>query len=307
MIIFLYGPDTFRSRQKLKEIVEYYKKIHKSGLNLVFFDLKEKGFQDFLNFFESSSMFGEKKLAVLENASQNKEFQEKFLKKIKDFSDSKNFVLFYEGEIQENDFFKKLKENSRWQNFRMLKGKSLEFWIKKEIKKFGAKIEKKALEKLIEFVGEDLWQMENEIKKLVSFKKEIGQREVELLVKPKIEIDIFKTIDAIAQRNKKRALELVRRHLEKGDSPNFVLAMMNFQFRNLLVIKELIEKGKSKNYILRETELHPFLVEKTLKLAKKFQFEELKKIYQRIFQTDFDIKTGKLTPEVGLEMLILGI
>ncbi|PIQ92378.1 MAG: hypothetical protein COV69_02735 [Parcubacteria group bacterium CG11_big_fil_rev_8_21_14_0_20_39_14] len=27
MIIFLYGPDTYRSRQKLNEIIEYYKKV----------------------------------------------------------------------------------------------------------------------------------------------------------------------------------------------------------------------------------------------------------------------------------------
>jgi len=195
------------------------------------------------------------------------------------------------------------------QNFQLLGGLRLKNWVKKEFKKYSAKIEPEALELLINYIGSDLWQMANEIKKLVSYKKgkEIKIKDIRELVHPKIETDIFKTIDAIAVRDKKRALKLVKKHLEKGDSPSYILAMINFQFRNLLVIKDLMERGKSRGYIMRETKLHPFVVEKTLKLARRFQFKELKKIHQRIFQTDLKIKTGKTTPEAGLEMLILGI
>ena len=300
MIIFLYGPDTYRSRQKLKGIVEYYKKIHKSGLNLVFLDLKEKNFQDFLNFFEASSMFKEKKLAILENVSQNKEFQEKFLEKIEKFSKSKNFVLFYEKEIQENDFFKKLKKYSRWQNFKLLEGKKLEYWIKRGIKKFGAEISEKGLEKLIEFVGNDLWRMENEIKKLVFYKKKIDQKEVELLVKPKIDVDIFKAIDAIAQKNKKRAFDLIHKHLEKGTSPAYLLSMINFQLRNIILVKDLIQRKRP----VEEIDLHPFLLKKTIFQARKFSFGEIKKIYQKLFELDLNIRSGKIKPEIALDLLI---
>ena len=47
MTIFIYGQDTYRSRLKLSEIVEHYKKIHKSGLNLKYFDIKFLKFDDF--------------------------------------------------------------------------------------------------------------------------------------------------------------------------------------------------------------------------------------------------------------------
>ena len=46
MTILLYGLDTYRSRQKLNEIIENYKKVRKSGLNLRFFDGKELDFPD---------------------------------------------------------------------------------------------------------------------------------------------------------------------------------------------------------------------------------------------------------------------
>ena len=71
MIIFLYGPDTYRSRQKLNEIIEHYKKVHKSGLNLKYFDLQKSSYQDFKDEIQQASMFKEKKLLVLKNIFSN--------------------------------------------------------------------------------------------------------------------------------------------------------------------------------------------------------------------------------------------
>ena len=79
---------------------------------------------------------------------------------------------------------------------------------------------------------------------------------------------------------------------------------METEFRNLLIIKELIETRKTYDAILRKSGLHPFVVRKTYFQSKKFTFEELKKIYHEIFQADLDIKTGKIKPELVLEMLI---
>jgi len=317
MIIFLYGPDTYRSRQKLNEIVEHYKKIHKSGLDLKLLDLKEKDFQDFKNEAQIASMFSEKKLLVLKNAFENFDFKEKISAEIEKFAKSEEVILFYEEEIKKDKFFQTLKKFSEYQEFQLLDGERLKNWVKKEFKKYQAKIDSAVLEKLIEFVGNDLWQMANEIKKLVAYKTghnqittvtklcpEIEREDVELLVKSKIETDIFKTIDAIAAKNKKRALKLLKAHLEKGDSPLYLLSMINFQFRNLLIIKDLIEKNLSPYSF---TNLHPYVIKKSISLLGKFSFSELKKIYQKIFEVDLDIKTGKIEPEMALDLLITEI
>ena len=317
MIIFLYGPDTYRSRQKLNEIVEHYKEIHKSGLDLKLLDLKEKDFQDFKNEAQIASMFSEKKLLVLKNAFENFDFKEKISAEIEKFAKSEEVILFYEEEIKKDKFFQTLKKFSEYQEFQLLDGERLKNWVKKEFRKYQAKIDSAVLEKLIEFVGNDLWQMSNEIKKLVVYKTghnqittvtklcpEIEREDVELLVKSKIEIDIFKTIDAIAAKDKKRAIKLLKAHLEKGDSPLYLLSMINFQFRNLLIIKDLIEKNLSPYSF---TNLHPYVIKKSISLLGKFSFSELKKIYQKIFEVDLDIKTGKIEPEMALDLLITEI
>jgi len=319
MIIFLYGQDTYRSRQKLNEIIEHYKKIHKSGLSLKFFEEKELSSEDFRDEFQQTSMFAEKKMIVLKSVFSNREgFKESFLKDSKKIINSKDIILFFEGgEVPRNDsLFKLLKKYAKSQEFEPLEGEQLRRWVKKEFANLKTKIDENALIKLIEFVGNNLWQMENEIRKLVSYKlkcpnPEISQRDIELLVKPKIETDIFKTIDAIASKNKKQAIELIHKHLERGDAPLYLLSMINFQFRNLLIVKshELRHKfyAGDMRVLAEKLKMHPYVIQKSTQQAKKFNFEELKKIYQKIFQVDLSIKTGKVEPETALDLFIAEI
>jgi len=324
MLIFLYGQDTYRSRQKLNEIIGRYKKIHKSGLNLKYFEGGELSLEDLKDEIQQVSMFAEKKMIVLNGVlgggrvASNQEFKESFLKDSKKFINSKDIILFFEvGEVlRNNSFFKLLKKYGESQEFEPLKGEQLRRWVKKEFENLKTKVDEKALIKLIEFVGNNLWQMGNEIKKLVSYKlkcpnPEIFKGDVELLVKPKIEPDIFKTIDAIAIKNKKQALELIHKHLEKGDSPLYLLSMINFQFRNLLIMKS--QEIGSKFYagdmrmLTEKLKMHPYVIQKSTQQARKFNFEELKKIYQKIFQVDLSIKTGKVGPETALDLFIAEI
>lgn len=307
MIIFLYGEDTYRMKEKVKEIIEHYKKIHKTGLNLKYFN----NFTDFKDSLKQTSMFKEKKLIIINNIFLNPEFKEKFLENKGDFLKTDDIILLcQEDNISKNDsLFKFLKKNAKCQEFELLSNYKLKNWIKKEFEKYNGKISSQGLEKLIEYVSNDLWRMSNEIKKLASFSKVVEEKDIELLIRSRIETDIFKTIDAIAEKNKKQALKLLHKHLEKGDSPLYLLSMINYQFRNLLVIKSRCSSINEVriNSLSKELKIHPFVVRKSLWQIKRFTFEELKKIYQKIFEVDLNIKTGRIEPEIGLDLLITEI
>ena len=98
MIIFIYGPDTYRLNQKLDEIIGQYQKIHKSGLNLRYFDLLENdiSFSNFLDEFGQTSMFKEKKLIIIKNIFSRSMFEEKFLSEIKYFVESEDIIIIVE-------------------------------------------------------------------------------------------------------------------------------------------------------------------------------------------------------------------
>ncbi len=311
MFILLYGPDTYRSQQKLKEIVDHYGESQKTGVSLKILDLRNENFEKLQEENQSLSIFKEKKLIILKNGFSNQEFKEKFLKEVDKFIDSKDVILFYEEkEIPVNDsLFKFLKKAGKTQEFQLLTGQKLKTWIKKEFEKYGFNVANQIIDNLIFFLGNNSWLLSNEIRKLVAYKANkrksgITLEDIEMLVKPQTEVNIFKTIDAIVARNRKTALRLIHKQIEDGENPSYLLSMINFQFRNLLIVKNLIEKNKPYNLILKISGLHPFVVAKTYEQANKFTFQELKKIYQKIFQVDFEMKTGRVEPETALDLLI---
>jgi DNA polymerase-3 subunit delta len=306
MIIFLYGADAYRSKQKLDEIVSQYKSVRKSGLNLKYLDASESDFSDFYNHFKVASMFAETKLVIVKNLFENKKFQEAFLAELKNLESLKDVILLYEKEEpdQRLKIFKTLTKECKCQEFKLLEGASLRTWVQNE---FGAqKINQDALALLVQYVGNDLWKLSGEIKKLSNFKSGavIKKEDVVLLVKPGIENDIFKTIDALAAQDKKTALALLRQHLDNGDAPLYLLSMIAFQFKNLLIVKELASQGLMYNSIVKKSGLHPFVVKKNYYQCSQFSLEKLKEMYRQIFECDLNIKTGKIESETALDLLV---
>lgn len=308
MVIFLYGEDSYRSKQKLDEIIDGYKKTRKSGLNLMYFNAGQKDFSDFYDHFKVSSMFSETKLVVLRNIFLNKGFQEDFLDQVEKLDTLKDVVVIYESSSvdERTKIFKVLKKECKSQEFKLLDNKHLKNWAQMEFEKLSQKINLDALDLMISHIGNDLWRFSNEIQKVASFKRgsTIKKEDVALLVKPSVEVDIFKTIDSLATKNKKQALALLKKHLDKGDNPLYLLSMITYQFRNLLLVKELTDKGLMYASIAKKSGLHPFVVKKNYFACSKFSFEELKAIYSKIFKIDSEIKTGKIEADIALDLLV---
>jgi DNA polymerase-3 subunit delta len=307
MIFFLHGQDSFRSRKKLADIIEGYKKAHKSGLSLIYFDASQKDFADFSTQIRSNSIFEEKKMVILKNTFSDADFQESFLEIIKKFQDSQDIVVIYEADKvdQRTKFFKVLQKTAKCQDFSFLTGALLKKWLAFEFEKHGAKISYQALDCFLSRADGDLWRQENEIKKLANFKKggEIGVGDIELCVRQNSQNDIFKTIEALAAKNKIQALSLLHQHLDAGDNPLYLLSMFAYQFKNMLILKDLEEKRKSPSL----SGLHPFVVKKTSGLCRSFSFLQLKEIYRKIFQADLQIKTGQLDPELAIDLFVAQI
>lgn len=309
MIFFLYGPDSFRSKRKLNEIIQGYEKANGPLATVIPFDAKEQQFAEFYSQFNTNSMFAKKKLVIVKNSFLSKEFQEQFLETIKDIEAAKDIVAIHEEKADERTkFFKELLKQTKSQKFDFLSPLSLKKWVAAEFKENGCDIQPQALELLVQYVKQDMWRLFQEIQKLSNFKKGlITKEDVALQVAPNIENAIFETIDALASKNKKQAITLLKNHLDAGDSPLYLLSMIAYQFRNFLIIKDLLEKKVPSYAIAKQAGLHPFVVQKSMHLVTRFSFETLKEIYRNIFIADEEIKTGKKDPEMALEILVAGI
>jgi len=310
MLILLCGEDTFRSRQKLNEIIKKYQAKHRSGLNLFWLKEEDLDLDKIKERAESASMFEEKKLIVLEDAFKSKSFQDDFLDYVKEKKIKNNqdviIVVFQAAKMAISRLKNKF---NMLENFELLKGAALVNWIKKETAKRGGTINPPAAQKLAAYVGSNLWQADNEIDKLLNYNKNglIKEEEIDLLVKAEAGLDIFKMLDALAQRDKRIALKILHEYLNQGESEIYLFTMLVYQIRNLLKLKDLAERGIPFYSLAKQSGLHPFVVKKSWSVLKNFELEYLKKIYQRLLNVEYKIKTGRLEGPVALDLLVMGI
>ncbi|OGI29601.1 MAG: DNA polymerase III subunit delta [Candidatus Moranbacteria bacterium RIFOXYA12_FULL_44_15] len=320
MIIFLYGDDSFRTHRKVIEIKQKYLQSDKSGSGLSSFDASEEKniLQKIREVFGMSNLFSSKRLLIVKNLiSQASEEEQKsaleFLKKdIKKFEEDKDAVaVFWEKEMpkKNNALYKFLEKTGKKQNLEKLAGARLEAWILKRMKELDpvSSILKAALEKLVAYAGNETMALDAEIQKLVNYSNgdTISEKDVETLVRVGVDANIFATVDALGENNKKEALKLLHNHLEKGDDPFYLFSMFIYQFRNLLKIADFKERGMSNDYeISHVSKLHPFVVKKSLAQLRNFSFEKLKKIYATLLDIDVRVKTGKLDMKLALDKFV---
>lgn len=302
MLIFLYGQDTFRLSRKLAEIIEEYKKQTR-GLEFAVFDALAGNTADFFSGLRQNSLFGGKKFFVVKNPVSDKGFKERLISEVEKLSLLEhNMVFCQEGKVLKADrLLKAFAKHARVQEFAPLAGARLNAWIAAEFEKTNSRVAIAAIEALAARVGGDLWRAANEIQKLAHFARgrEITAADIDNAIPPAPEANIFAVVDAAAARDTKKALLLIKERVQKGDHPIYLLAIIASQFKNLFLVK-----GARKGFAAPLPGMHPYVFKKTLSQSKKFSLPDLQKIYRRICQTDFDIKTGKIDPEAGLDLLL---
>lgn len=203
-------------------------------------------------------------------------------------------------------------------------GRDFDKWICDRVEMYGGKIEREALNILSISLGKgfaqkdkskkviqsyNLWEADNEIYKIISFAdgRDITTNDIELLVKSKVDMNIFNLMDNISQKDRKKSVSLLNSQIEKGANEIYILTMLTRQFRNLLVVKNLLEAGLSNLEIVKKTKMHPFVVKKTIDQSRNFSLTALRKIYGKLYDADVAIKTGKMDPALALDLLVVSI
>lgn len=327
MIIFLYGPDTFRSRQKLKKIKEkFIKQIDKSSLNVEILDGQGLEAQTFENAIATQPFLAKKRMVIIEDLiskNRGQKVQKEILETLEKNNLETTVIIFWESGLgsgktsrsktsqkRSNTLYNRLKKEKFAQEFDLLNEVGVARFTGEEIKKRGGKIDRSALQLLADLVGNDLWQMNSEIDKLLAFSKnkEITVEDVQSLVQTKLDEDVFKLTDALGQKNKKLALKLISDQLKSGTSPTELLAKIIWQFKNLLLVKDFVERngsGYQSNSLTYQLGLHPFVIKKTMAQVKNHELPELIRGYNHLLKIDYKIKTSQINPEVLFDLLVV--
>lgn len=305
MILLLLGENTFSIDKKISEIIN---------------DLNNEA--DIINFSQDSietlpnelitdSFFSKNRVFIINNRLEkiDSNIEKKLIDSLSHISDS-TIVIFTETKTPKGKIAKFLKEKAETFKFEKPKGKDVVDFVKKTVNSEGGEISPLAAERLVSYIGSDYWQLAEEIKKLSLYKvgdandSVIQTTDVDELIKSSFESSIFDLMDAISTKNVKRAQILMNSFLDSGENAIYILTMIARQFRNIAMAK--FEPNISEGLLAKKAGIHPFVAKKSISQARNFESSEIIKIYDRISEADYKLKSGFVGSHV-LEEFVLDI
>ncbi len=196
--------------------------------------------------------------------------------------------------------------------FPLKRDQAMVAWISSHTKELGGSIEPRAAERLAEIVGEDSRFAEHEIQKLldyVNFTRPIEIQDVDLLAPYSERAGDFALINAIRQGDSKTALKTVRLMLVEQEAILIFFSLVH-QFRQILLARLALDEGQNPGDVvktLNRFHISAYPARLAIEQAQRFSLEQLRQIYQRLFEIDVAIKKGELDSEVALETLIAAL
>lgn len=313
MIFFYHGEDSFRAGQKIEAIVNKFReKIDPGGHNIQHLDGQEIKADDFFQAVSVMGFLADKKLIIVKNIFDNKklkDFQDAlidFLKKQKD-TPEENYIVFWQAGKADSrtKLYKTLNKFKFAEEFNKLSANELNKWISGQIKKAGKSVKPSALNLLVNYVGNDLWQLNQEIAKLTNYvESEITDDDIKTLVQAKIDDNIFTLIDALGNKDKSLALKLVEEKLNAGVNSQYILTMIIRQFRLIIQTKSLSKQATHSGAIAQALKLPNMIADKILKQSQKYEMDQLKKIYKELMELDEKLKTTSQQDKILFTQMI---
>lgn len=195
------------------------------------------------------------------------------------------------------------------------KPQNLANWIKQRAEaEYGAAITARAAYAIATVVNDDLLRAESELHKLVCYvdgEREIDEDDVALLSPYVPAANVFEMVDALANGDGKRALELIHQSLrhDPGDPGFRLFALIARQFRLLSMTRDHLDQGGGAQggTIARVVGVPPFVAGKLAAQSRRFKAAQLDAILKRLQRYDQEMKTGRIAPRLALDLLVTSL
>lgn len=311
MNYLLYGTERFLIDKEIKNIINNNKI---EDINISKYDLDIDTVESIIEDANTISLFSSNKLIIVDNANifsrvQNKkndniDILEKYLKNKSDT------ILIFINNNEKIDSVKKI--------VKLIKDKGIikEFNQEKNISNIiksmfdDYQVSNDAINLLVSKVGNSLECIYQEVEKLKLYKiddKIISSKDVEDLTIENIDIDIFKFIDDIINKNKKNAINIYKELLKVNEEPIKILALLSSKFRLMYQASMLAKKGYTEDSISEILKVHKYPVHLAIIAGYKYNPKVLLNYLNDLADLDIGIKTGEKDKELALELFILSI
>ncbi len=277
------------------------------------YDISEVSLENALEDLDTYSFLTTQKIIIINNIEViNQDLEEdniKHLYKYLDNPNPDNLLIITAKKL--NNTYKITKELKKRLQHKLIE-LNPETYIKNELKDYT--LESGVIKLLVDYSKGDITKLENECIKLKNYSfdtKKITKKDISELVVEKLgdQQDLtFAFSRALAERNKKDALEKYKELLNYQIEPLQIIGLLASQIRIIYQVKVLTKQNMTPLEIARQLqEKSDYRVKKTKELIYLYTEEELLKLMTTLADMDLQIKTTDIDPNSLIELFILNI
>jgi len=310
MIYFLYGENSYLSLKKLHELRDA-----SLGANPMINISNIEGdevvsINDILASSQMSSFFSDEQLIIIKRFFKNKskKLQECLALELKNHTND-NIIFWDDSSVDKRSrLFKELKRVAKIYEYKELNIFKLKEWLLNLFTKENIEISQNLIDKCINMIGTNQFLLSQEVNKLILFlqsknKKVVDINDIKEVIILSKEESIWELMDNLSFGNNKKALLILERLLTAQSDFPLILSLILRQLRILYLVK--IHQERSSLEIAKVINLHPFIVTKYCKAAKRLSIIKIKRAFEKLLNLDFQIKQGIIEAKLGLDLFIL--
>ncbi len=307
-VYLLYGEEAYLR-------IQYKNRLRKALLpeddtmNYSYYEGKDTNVAEVIDLAETMPFFADRRVVFLENTDFVKTNNDKLAEYIQgDIPESTVIVLIEANVDKRTKLYKAISKVGRCVEFQAQNDTTLKKWIAGRMKSEGKKVTEHTLDILLETVGTDMLNISTELEKLFAYtygRDVITEDDIRAVCSVILSNRIFDMIAQMGLKNQTKALEMYQDLLNMKESPFGILALIHRQFITMLQIADLRANGMNKTVIASTMGMSPYIVGKYLPQIDCFTISEMKKVIEGCARVDYDVKSGNIKAELGVELLII--
>ena len=308
-VYLLYGEERYLRRQYKERL---RKALCSDGdtMNTHFYEGKDVPVGEIIDLAETLPFLADRRVIFIDNSGLFKSGGEKMAEYLTD-PNTTSFFVFNESEVDKRSkLFKTVQSKGYTAEFAIQDESTLKRWISGVLAKDGKKIAENTLQLLLTKTGTDMDNIQMEIEKLICYRLDrevITDADVEAVCTTRISSHIFDMINAIADKQQKKALELYYDLLALKEPPMRILFLIARQCNMLLQAKEMKSRGYDNRTIGSKLGVSPFIAGKYLTQASRFSGIALRKAVQQCVEAEEAVKSGRMNDMMSVEILIMSV
>lgn len=277
-------------------------------MNAASFEGKGINPKEIIDLAETMPFFAERRVILIEDSGFAKNACPELADYIPDIPES-TCIIFTESEVDKRGrVYKAIKNAGRIVEFKRQDERTLARWVLGTLKKEGKNITEETMHAFLGRTGSDMENIDRELEKLLCYtlgRDVITTEDVEEVCTEQTENRIFEMVQAITEKNQKKALELYSDLLAMKEPPMRILFLITRQFNQLLQLKSLAGQGLDKSEMAKKAGIPPFALGKYQAQCRRFTADQLRQAVEDCVDAEERVKTGQMGDQISVELLIV--